>query len=101
MITDAAGHSDQCCHTLYPYAGKVIVGTAGAANFSVQADSTDNPGIFPNPVHADSRVRVVVPGNEQALVTISDVTGKIVKTLKLSGTGEIDPGGFFLRDLNL
>lgn len=67
-------------------------GTAGAAIFSVQADSTDNPGIFPNPVHADSRVRVVVPGNEQALVTISDVTGKIVKTVNLSGTGEIDPG---------
>jgi hypothetical protein len=70
----------------------VSTGIASAAIFPARTDSTDNPGIFPNPAHAGSRVRVVVPGNEQALVTISDVTGKVVKTLKLSGTGEIDPG---------
>lgn len=70
----------------------VSTGTAGAAIFPVQADSTDNLGIFPNPAHAGSRVRIAGPGNEQALVTICDVTGKIVKTAKLSGTGEIDPG---------
>ncbi len=66
--------------------------TASAAILPVSTDSAGNFSIFPNPAHTGSRVRIVMPGNEQAFVTISDVAGKVLKTVKLSGTGEIDPG---------
>jgi hypothetical protein len=66
--------------------------TTGAAFFPATADSTGNLSIFPNPASAGSRVRITVPGNEQAFVTVSDVTGKVLKVVRLSAREDIDPG---------
>jgi ligand-binding sensor domain-containing protein len=88
--------------TISPQSGELFVGTdKGTVSFRSDAtEGTDvhsNVTIFPNPVQSSSRDEVVINGLvNNALVKITDVSGKLVREIRAQGSTALWDG----RDYN-